>query len=125
MIAEILEYLCDGITGSIIGAMPEANGIALYCGAGGVNDEYFDRGKEHEIYVTVNAKNVDQSAALSTLETVHKQFTQLKAYPPGSDYSISNIATGTEPNYIGKDANNQQYLYGSVLKITFYQNGVV
>lgn len=130
MIQEILDYITNGINALGLsmsaseGSLPPNDGIAVYQGSGSPSDEFLDRGKEHEFFITVNAKNADQTVALGALEVVHKHFTQLKVYPPGDDYEIINIATGTEPSYLGKDANNQQWLYGSVLKITVYQIGV-
>ena len=130
MILEILDYITNGINSLSLsmsaseGSLPPSNGIAVYQGAGSPSDEFLDRGKDHELFVAVNAKSADQTVALAALESIHKHFTQLKVYPPGADYEIINIATGTEPNYLGKDANNQQWLYGSVLKITVYQQGV-
>ena len=127
MIQEILDYIANGINDLGLsmpaseGSLPPSDGIAVYQGAGAPTDEFLDRGKEHELYITVNAKNADQTVALGTLETIHKHFTTLKAYTPGGDYEIINIATGTAPNYLGKDANNQQWLYGSILKVTVYQ----
>ena len=107
-----------------INTMPAANGISLYCGAGAPTDEFFDRGKEHELYVTVNAKNAAWSDALNALDAIHRHLTRLKSYPSGADYKILNISTGTAPNYIGPDSSGKQELYGSILKIKFYQTGV-
>lgn len=131
MLADILGYITSEINSlnlgmtAVIGSLPASNGIAVSFGAGSPSDEFLDRGKEHGLFVTVNDKNADQAAALNALEDVHQYFTQLKVYPPGSDYQIINIATGSSPNYLGKDANNQQWLYGSILKITVNQNGVI
>lgn len=130
MIAEIQEYLrvCVNnlhlFSAANVGALPASGGISIQLGPGAPTDEYLNRGSKNELYFSVNAKNTNQLTALAALEAVHKYFTQLKEYPPGTDYQILNISTGTTPNFLGIEGVEKYYLFGSILRVTFYTKGI-
>lgn len=125
----ILEYLRGEIddlslyASANIGALPDANGISLYIGAGGTDRIFFDKHAEGYAYVTVNAKHTTQLTALQALDTIHQSLTMQQAYEITDGYQIINIETNSAPSYIGAEEHGG-FLYGSVLKITFYNKGV-
>ena len=106
-----------------IGALPDANGISCYIGAGGSDRIFLDKHTEGYAYVTVNAKHTTQLTALQALDTIHQSLTMQQAYEITDGYQIINIETNSAPSYIGAEEHGG-YLYGSVLKITFYNKGV-
>jgi len=125
----ILEYLRGEIddlslyASANIGALPDANGISCYIGAGGSDRIFLDKHTEGYAYVTVNAKHTSQLTALQALDTIHQSLTMQQAYEITDGYQIINIETNSAPSYIGAEEHGG-YLYGSVLKITFYNKGV-
>ena len=125
----ILDYLRGEIDGlslyasANIGALPDANGISLYIGAGGTDRIFFDKHAEGYVYVTINAKHTAQLTALQALGAIHRSLTTRTDYDITDEYQIINIETNSAPSFIGAEEHGG-FLYGSVLKITFYNKGV-
>lgn len=106
-----------------IGSLPVDNGISMYLGAGATDQTFLDKGATYNIPVVINAKHSNQLMCLQALSSIHTHLSKLKDYPNTDDYQILNIQTTTSPNSIGQEANSQ-YLYGSILEVSFYIKGV-
>jgi hypothetical protein len=106
------------------GSLPQANGLAMYIGAGAPDEEYLDRGSTNIIDIVLNGKHSTEKTVLSALSNIHKNLSQLRTYPSGGGWEITNIRTGTAPNYIDREASSGQWLYGSILEVQFYVKGV-
>jgi hypothetical protein len=125
----ILDYITSAIDGlslyasTNIGALPDANGISVYLGPGATDRTFLDKGAEGFVYVVVNAKHTAQLTALQALDSIHDYLTKLKSYQITDDYQIINIETNSAPSYIGAEEHGG-FLYGSILKVTFFNKGV-
>jgi hypothetical protein len=122
-VIDLCESNVDLYSSISVGALPPANGISLQVGAGNPEHTFFNKGTANSISVVVNSKHNSQNTACGVLDAIHLYLTRLKSYPSGKGWQITNIETVTSPNYIGQDGN-QQYLYGSIIKIKFYLKGV-
>lgn len=105
------------------GSIPTENGLAMYIGPGAPIESYLDRGSMNELSIVLNGKHSNQQSVLTALSNVHKGLTRLLSYPRTDDWQILNIETGSAPNYIDQESSGQ-WVYGSILKITFYAKGV-
>jgi hypothetical protein len=104
-----------------LGAMPTENGLAMYLGAGAPDWDYLDRGSVNSISVVLNGKHSNQQTVVTALSAIHTALTRLKEYPAGAGWKILNIKTIAAPNYIDYES---QWLYGSILDVQFYLEGV-
>ena len=107
-----------------IGPLPADNGVSVYIGSGSPSEEFMDRGKTYQIAVTCNGKHTNQHTVLQALSNIHKGLTQKLSYSSGTDWTIKNIETISVPNYVEHDISSGQWLYGSILRVTFYLKGV-
>lgn len=108
----------------VLGALPEDNGLAMYLAAGSPDSEYLDRGATISCDIALNGKHSNQQTVLTALSNIHVGLSQLKEYPSAEKWKISNIRSSTAPNFIEKESSTGQWLYASVLEITFYLKGV-
>lgn len=135
MYEEMLDAILALLPGAIIGALPEANGVALYLGPGAPTDRYLDHAAMAQLELVVNAKNESQRAALAALSAAHATLTGLapalddseRPLPllAGDGWAILDMATSVTPTPIGPEAGGSQYLYGSMLTIKFYARGAI
>lgn len=105
-----------------IGPLPPDNGLSVMWGAGGPTEIYMDKNTLVEIPVILNGKNTDQQFLSETLGSIHKNLSRRKWYPMTNGYQIVDINTSTAPQYVGREENSQ-WLYGSALRVKFYDRG--
>jgi hypothetical protein len=102
------------------GAMPRSNGLAMYIGAGGNLSRHFDRGGIYDASFVLNGKHSDMRTVLQAMSHIHAELTQLAEYPKAENWQILSIESAALPNYIDKEPSTNQWLYGSILNVTFY-----
>ena len=107
-----------------LGSLPADDGVSLYIGSGSVPEEFMDRGKNYSISVVCNGKHTNQKTVLAALSNIHKGLTQKKVYTSGVGWEITNIDSYVLPNYVEREISSGQWLYGSILKVSFYLKGV-
>lgn len=106
------------------GAMPSANGLALYLGPGTIDQRYMDKGGLQSLTVALNGKHEQLSTVLGALSEIHTGLMLMQSYPSGDDWQITDIETATPPNYLDREqSGTRQWLYGSLLRVTFYAKG--
>lgn len=105
-----------------IGSLPADNGISAYLSTGSSTTTYLNKKSKDEAFIVVNAKHTDNRTALSALSAIHSALTKIRDYPHSDNYQIFNIETSTSPNFISH-LDNGQWIYGSILKIKFYNKG--
>lgn len=104
----------------LIGSLPADNGISIYIAAGSpVYD--MSKGTCYEMILTLNGKHAEQETVADALGIIHDSLSTRKQYPTTADgCQITNIETVSPPAYLDREANNQ-WLYGSSLKVKFYK----
>jgi len=106
-----------------VGSLPSDNGISMYIGPGSPDEIYLDKASRNSFSLVINAKHSNQLTCLGALDNIHSYLTKLKDYPVGDGYQILNILTTTSPNYISKE-DSGQWIFGSILEVQFYIEGV-
>lgn len=104
-----------------IGPMPPDNGISIAWGSGSIN-QFLSRDAAVEMSAVLNAKNIDQKAALDALGAIHTSLSRASAYPVTDTYQITSVETMSAPSYLGRESNSQ-WLYGSSLRVKFFLKG--
>lgn len=105
-----------------IGSMPAENGLTMYIGSGAPRQRFLDRAGLHEISVVLNGKHSTQQIVLGALSNIHEDLTRATVYPAGAGWEITDIETSSAPNYIEREeSGSKQWLYGSILRVTYYQ----
>jgi hypothetical protein len=108
----------------IHGSLPQENGLAMYAAPGSEDVAYLDRGGTYSIDLVLNGKHSNRQTVASALSNIHVKLSQLKTYTKGVGWEITNIRSGTAPNFIEQEASSKQWVYGSILEVTFYLKGV-
>jgi hypothetical protein len=106
------------------GAMPPNNGLAMYLGPGTIDQRHLDKGGLQSLTVALNGKHEQLSTVIGALSAIHSGLMLMRNYPRGTGWEIVDIETATPPNYLDREASGtQQWLYGSLLRVTFYTKG--
>ena len=111
------------VTKSIVfGALPPDDGISMAIATGASEETFLNKGQNYQMSVVINAKSTSQLNALDWLGKIHEVLTLTKDYPSGTNWQICNIETTGIPMYLGRE-ENQQYEYGSSVRVDFYMKG--
>lgn len=103
----------------VIGSLPPLDGISMAISTGVTNDTMLDKGMTQQISVVINSKSSNQQNALEWLALIHEALTMTETYPSGTNWQITNIESSELPTYIDREQNNQ-YLYGSAVRVFYY-----
>lgn len=103
----------------VIGSLPPLDGISMAVSTGVTNDTYLDKGLTQQISVVINSKSKNQQNALEWLALIHEALTMTESYPSGTNWQITNIESSELPTYIDRE-QNEQYLYGSAVRVFYY-----
>ena len=106
----------------VFGAMPPDDGISMALATGASDETFLDKGQNYHASVVINAKSSNQLNALDWLGKIHETLTLTKTYPSGTNWQIVNIETTGIPMYLTRE-ENQQYVYGSTVRVDFYMKG--
>lgn len=103
----------------VVGALPPLDGISMAISTGSTGTTFFDKGLNQIISIVINAKSSDQQNALEWLANIHEALTLTETYPSGTGWQITNIESSELPMYMDREQNNQ-YLYGSAVRVYYY-----
>lgn len=103
----------------VAGALPPLDGVAMAISTGATDDTMLDKGLKQQISIVINSKSSDQQNALEWLALIHEALTMTESYPTGTNWQITNIESSELPTYIDREQNNQ-YLYGSAVRVYYY-----
>lgn len=103
----------------VIGSLPPLDGISMAISTGVTNDTMLDKGMTQQISVVINSKSSNQQNALEWLALIHEALTMTESYPSGTNWQITNIESSELPTYIDREQNDQ-YLYGSAVRVFYY-----
>lgn len=106
-------------TSIVVGALPPLDGISMALSTGATNETMLDKGQLQQVSIVINAKSSDQQNALEWLALIHEALTLTESYPSGTNWQIINIESSELPTYIDREQNNQ-YLYGSAVRVYYY-----
>ena len=103
----------------VIGALPPDNGIAVYMASGSPNVTFCNKRIVYDFNLTLNGKHASQHTVSTALNAIHAALTTTKDYPDTDYWQICDIETIALPSYLNREQNNQ-YLYGSSLRVRAY-----
>ena len=103
----------------VVGALPPLDGVSMAITTGMTESTYLNKGFSQHISVVINAKSTDQQNAFEWLSLIHEAITMTESYPSGTNWQITNIESSELPTYIDREQNNQ-YLYGSAVRVYYY-----
>lgn len=67
---------------------------------------FLDKNQYIPIDLTINGKHENLETLSEAMNKIHESLTMLTAYPSGTDWHITDIATITEPQVIGREDNS-------------------
>lgn len=105
----------------VIGPLPPDNGVSIAWASNAYNS-FMSRNATVDMTAVLNSKDTSQQAAMDVLGEIHTTISNMKNFPSADNYQITDITTVTGPNYIGREENNQ-WLYGSSLRVKFFIRG--
>lgn len=106
----------------IIGPMPPDNGISITWGSTAYNP-FLNKRAAVELTAVLNGKHTNQQTLSETLGKIHTALSMATEYPAADNYQITDITTISAPSYLGREENNQ-WLYGSSLRVKFFLRGI-
>lgn len=84
-------------------------GDSLSCEIGPTSPEtvWLDKNQYIPIDLTINGKHSDLQTLSDAMNTVHESLTMMLSYTSGDRWQITDIATLTEPQVIGREQDNR------------------
>lgn len=104
-----------------VGSMPAENGISI-AWTSSVNNTFLNKFAAVEMTAILNGKHKKQQTVADGLGDIHTALSMRKHYPISDNFQITDISTLSAPSYLGREQNNQ-WLYGSSLRVKFYLRG--
>ena len=101
------------------GALGTKEGLCCEVGPSAPEEVYLDKNQYINLDVTINGKHDNLETLSNAMNTIHESLTMAKSYPFGTDWQIVDITTLTEPQTIGREANNT-WLMASSLSVRVY-----
>ncbi len=101
-----------------VGPLPADNGISMAIATGGSDVRFLGRDAIYSMDIVLNGKHSSQETVLDALSDIHQALTQRDAFPDTGEAQITAIETTNIPSYL--DRTNNQWLYGSSLRVSFY-----
>ena len=77
---------------------------------------WFDKNQYIPIDLTINGKHQNLQTLSDAMNMIHETLTMMQSYPSGSKWQITDIATLTEPQMIGREQDNR-WMMASALEI--------
>lgn len=77
---------------------------------------WLDKNQYIPIDLTLNGKHKNLQTLSDTMNLIHENLTMRQSYPRGSKWQITDIATLTEPQMIGREQDNR-WMMASALSV--------
>ena len=103
------------------GALGTGEGLCCEIGPTSPEPIWLDKNKLIPIDLTINGKHGNLNTLTDALNEIHESLTMMKSYPSGENWQITDIATLTEPQIIGREADNK-WLMASALVVKVATN---
>lgn len=107
------------------GALSTGNSLSCEIGPTSPETVWFDKNQYIPIDLTINGKHENLQTLSDSMNLIHENLTMMTEYPTGSKWQITDIATLTEPQVIGREQDNK-WMMASALSIrvaTFTPSG--
>jgi hypothetical protein len=93
-------------------------GDSLSCEIGPTTPEtvWLDKNQYIPIDLTINGKHSNLQTLSDAMNMIHENLTMMTDYPTGSRWQITDIATQTEPQVIGREQDNR-WMMASALSV--------
>lgn len=98
------------------GALGTGNGLCCEMGPTSPETVWLDKNKYIPIDLTINGKHENLQTLSDALNSIHENLTMMRSYPSGNNWMITDIATMTEPQIIGREPDNK-WIMASALTV--------
>lgn len=98
------------------GALGTGNGLCCEMGPTSPETVWLDKNKYIPIDLTINGKHANLQTLSDAMNAIHENLTMLRSYPNGEHWKITDIATMTEPQIIGREPDNK-WIMASALTV--------
>ena len=98
------------------GALGTGNGICCEMGPTTPETVWLDKNKYIPVDLTINGKHDNLQTLSDAMNAIHENLTMMRSYPSGNNWQITDIATMTEPQIIGREPDNK-WIMASALTV--------
>ena len=98
------------------GALGTENGICCEIGPTGPETVWLDKNQYIPLDLTINGKHENLQTLSDAMNLIHESLTMMTEYPSESKWQITDIATLTEPQIIGRE-NDNRWIMASALSV--------
>jgi hypothetical protein len=98
------------------GALSAGNSLSCEIGPTSPETVWFDKNQYIPIDLTINGKHDNLQTLSDSMNLIHEHLTMMRSYPTGSKWQITDIATLTEPQVIGREQDNK-WMMASALSV--------
>lgn len=98
------------------GALGTETGLCCEIAPSAPQEVYLDKNQYIPIDFTINGKHDNLETLSNAMNAIHENLTMLTEYPSGTDWHITDIATITEPQVIGR-GDNKGWIMASNLSV--------
>lgn len=122
IINQAIESVMDLIDGMKLfaliyrGALGTESGLCCEIAPTSPQEVYLDKNQYIPIDLTINGKHENLETLSEAMNMIHENLTMLTSYPTGTDWHITDIATITEPQVIGR-SDNKGWIMASNLSV--------
>ena len=97
------------------GALGTGDSLTCEVGPTGPSDIWLDKNKFIPVDLTINGKHSNLQTLSDALNTIHESLTMMFDYPTGDKWQITDIATLTEPQVIGREQDNRWMMASALI----------
>ena len=97
------------------GALGTGNTLCCEIGPTSPETVWMDKNQYIPIDLTINGKHSDLRTLSDAMNTIHESLTMAVNYSGGSKWQITDIATLTEPQIIGREQDNSWIMASALL----------
>ena len=97
------------------GALGTGDSLTCEVGPTGPSYIWLDKNQVIPVDLTINGKHSNLQTLSDALNTIHENLTMMLDYPAGSKWQITDIATLTEPQVIGREQDNRWMMASALI----------
>ena len=97
------------------GALGTGDSLTCEVGPTGPSYIWLDKNQVIPVDLTINGKHSNLQTLSDALNTIHESLTMMFDYPTGDKWQITDIATLTEPQVIGREQDNRWMMASALI----------